>query len=194
MKKIIVTYINIDYVKDNLDNILPRLSKDRIEKANKYRQENDKLLSLGAGFLISKFAGKNELISNNNGKLYIKDGCYFNVSHSGKYAVIAVSEDSEIGVDIQKIDENNLKPIHYVTNESLPLNEMFCLWSNKESLIKCLGNNMSIIKDVPGLPLKGLRTYLNEKFYTDSTVFEGYSISVTLKGEEPFEIELKEFK
>ena len=194
MKKIIVTYINVDYVKDNLDNILPWLTKDRIEKANKYRQENDKLLSLGAGFLISKFVGKNELISNNNGKLYMKGGCFFNVSHSGKYAVIAVSEDSEIGVDIQKIDENNLKPIHYVTNESLPLNEMFCLWSNKESLIKCLGNNMSIIKDVPGLPLKGLRTYLNEKFYTDSTVFEGYSISVTLKSEEPFEIELKEFK
>ena len=76
----------------------------------------------------------------------------------------------------------------------MSLNDMFCLWSNKESLIKCLGANMSIIKDVPGLPLKGVRTYQNEKFYTDSIIFEGYSISVTLKGLEPFEIDLKEFK
>ena len=194
MRKIIVTYISIDYVKNNLDNILPTLNKDRIEKGNKYHQQNDRLLSIGAGFLISSFIGKNEIFSNKNGKLYAKDGYFFNVSHSGKYAIIGVSKDREIGVDIQLIDENNLKPIKYVSDESLPLNEMFCLWSNKESLIKCLGANMSIIKDVPGLPLKGVRTYLNEKFYTDSTVFEGYSISVTLNGEEPFEIQLKEFK
>lgn len=194
MKKIIVNYISTDFVKNNLDNILPYLEKSRIEKANKYRQENDRLLSIGAGFLISKYIGKNEIISDKNGKLYAKDGYFFNVSHSGKYAIIAVSEDREIGIDIQLIDEKNLKPIQYVSNESLPLNEMFCLWSNKESLIKCLSENMSIIKDVPGLPLKGSRTYLNEKFYTNSMVFEGYTISVTLKGDEPFEMVLKEFK
>ena len=194
MKKIILNYISVDYVKDNLDIILQALDNNRIIKANKYRQENDRLLSIGAGFLISKFIGKKEIFSSKNGKLYAKDGCFFNISHSGKYAIIGVSEDREIGIDIQLIDENNLKPIQYVSDESLPLNEMFRLWSNKESLIKCLGANMSIIKDVPGLPLKGVRTYLNEKFYTDSTIFEGYSISVTLKGEEPFEIDLKEFK
>ena len=194
MKKIILSYISVDYVKDNLDNILPALDNSRITKANKYRQENDRLLSIGAGFLISKFIGKKEIFTSKNGKLYTKDGYFFNVSHSGKYAIIGISIDREIGVDIQLIEKNNLRPIEYVSNESMSLNEMFCLWSNKESLIKCLGANMSIIKDVPGLPLKGARTYQNEKFYTDSIIFEGYSISATLKGAEPFEIDLKEFK
>lgn len=31
----------------------------------------------------------------------IKDGLYFNISHSGKYVVIAVDRE-DIGVDIQK--------------------------------------------------------------------------------------------
>ena len=194
MKQIIVTYINVDYVQNNLENILSTLDDARIKKANKYRLENDKLLSIGTGYLISKFIGKTEIISGKNGKLYAKNGYFFNVSHSGKYAAIAVSKDQEIGIDIQLIEKDNVKPIQYVSHESLPINEMFCLWSNKESLIKCLGGNMSLIKDAPGLPLIGKRTFLNENFYTSSLIFEGYSISVTLKGEEPFEIVLKEFK
>ena len=103
MKKIIISYISVDYVKDNLDNILQALDNNRITKANKYRQENDRLLSIGAGFLISQFIGKIEIFSGKNGKLYAKDGYFFNVSHSGKYAIIGVSIDREIGVDIQLI-------------------------------------------------------------------------------------------
>ena len=192
MNKIIVSYIDTKTVEKNLDKILNCLDKDRIEKANRYLNKNDQLLSLGAGYLISKFIGKKELFSNKNGKLSAKGGPFFNVSHSGKFAIFAMSEKKEIGVDVQTIKENDLKPIEYVSKENRPVIDMFRIWSNKESLLKCLGSNMSIIKEVPGLPLNGLRNYLGDDFYTQSMIFEGYSISVTTKGREPFEIELRQ--
>ena len=191
MQKIIVKYISTDYVEKNLDYILSCLDEDRIKKGKRYLNKNDQLLSFGAGYLIKKYIGKTEIFNSKNGKLYAKDGPFFNVSHSGNLAIIALSEDREIGVDIQLIKENDINPIQYVSEENYPINEMFQIWSNKESLIKCLGSNMSIIKEVPGLPLTGNREYLKEDFYTHSIIFEGYSISVTLKGKEPFEMVLE---
>ena len=192
MKSITVRYIKTDYVKKHLDSILPILDCERISKAKRYLNESDRLLSIGAGYLIAKYIGKNPIKTNENGKLYMNNAPLFNISHSGEYVVIAISEEREIGVDIQLINDKDLKPIEYVTKESYPLEEMFQIWSNKESLIKCLGKSMAIIKEVPGLPLSGTRVFNNEKYYTHSMAFEGYSLSITLKGEEPFEVELKE--
>lgn len=192
MKQIIVHYINIKYIEENLDALLPFISNERITKANRYKNRNDQLLSLGAGYLLNKYLPNNTVLFNENGKPYIKDGPHFNLSHSGEYVVLAIDEQHEIGVDIQLIDEKNVSTIIAVSEISLSLDDMFMMWSNKESLIKCIGANMGIIKKVPGLPLVGLRKYLDESYYTYSQIFDGYSLSVTIKSEEPFITILKE--
>ena len=66
------------------------------------------------------------------------------------------------------------------------------MWSNKESLIKCRSTGLKDIKNVNGLPLEGIRTIDGEEFFSKSMVYEGYSLSVTLKGNEPFNINIKQ--
>ena len=151
-----------------------------------YEKETDRLLSLGAGLLTSVCAPKGKILFNENGKPYAEGGPFFNVSHSGRYVVAATDVSRETGVDIQRIDEKRLAAIRYVSDEASSVEQAFAIWANKESLIKCLGANMSIIKEVPALPLNGARYYKGEGFYTRSTIFDGYALSVTLKGVEPF--------
>lgn len=188
MQRITVRLIDIDFVRKNSEKILPVIDETRIQKANRFLQETDRLLSLGAGFLLSQYLPEKSFVFNENGKPYLKNGPFFNLSHSGDYAVLAVDGEREVGIDIQKIKEKDVSAIEYVSKEKLSLNEMFRLWSNKESLIKCLGGNISLIKDAPGLPLIGARIFKDESYYTQSVLFEGYSLSVTLKGNKPFEI------
>ena len=187
LKVIKIKVVDIGFVKQNIEKLLSAIDRKRIERAESFLCEKDKLLSLGAGYLISKNLSADKILYNENGKPYLKDGPYFNLSHSGEYAVLAIDKSREVGIDIQSIKEKSETAIKYVSKEDLPLNDMFRLWSNKESLIKCLGANISLIKDVPGMPLEGERCYKGDYFYTKSTVFDGYSLSVTLKGKEPFD-------
>ena len=97
-------------------------------------------------------------------------------------------------MDIEHIDENRIKAIKYsLTSEEkniTDLNELFLVWSNKESYIKCLGLSLSEIRKISGLPLSGTRNGC----YTKSMIYDGYSLSITIKGESPFEINIKEIK
>ena len=61
---------------------------------------------LASGYLLAEYLGiqkDDEITRNKHGKPYLVSGRqFFNLSHNGRYAVLAVS-DCEIGVDIQKI-------------------------------------------------------------------------------------------
>lgn len=82
---------------------------------------------------------------------------YFNVSHSGDYAVIAVSSDAEVGVDIEQIRAgrpfSDLARRFYSPGENRWLQsigserqaEAFCrIWSVKEAVLKCEGLGLSV--------------------------------------------------
>lgn len=82
------------------------------------------------------------------GKPYAKGlPVYFNISHSGDYAVCAVS-DCEIGIDIEKI-----KPVNMRTAEKFATdgekeyiysckNGFFEIWTLKEAYFKCIGTGL----------------------------------------------------
>jgi len=82
---------------------------------------------------------------------------HFNVSHSGDYAVIAVSRDAEVGVDIEQRRARqpflDLARRFYSASENGWLEsiaperqaEAFCrIWSVKEAVLKCAGLGLSV--------------------------------------------------
>ncbi len=190
MDDIKIYILHTSFVKDNLSFIIDKIDPKRVEKAHRFIQEKDQLLSLGGGYLFYKFLPKGEMKLSNNGKPYLENGPYFNLSHSGEYVVLAVSKSRDVGVDIERIDESKVEAIKFSSNEEEnkvnDLETLFRIWSNKESLIKCLDTGIKDIKKVPGLPIKGVRIGC----YTVSSIYNGYSLSITLKGESPFKVKI----
>ena len=184
--------LNISLVKDNLSFVHNYVSKERKEKALKFVNEQDQLLSLGAGYLMKKYLPNEEILETKFGKPYLKNGAKFNASHSGEFVVLAIHEQREVGVDIERIDEKKIDAIKFVLSDKekdvTDTNTLFQMWSNKESLIKCLSTGIKDIKIVEGLPLEGYRTINNEEYFVKSMIYNGYSLSVSLKGKESFNI------
>ncbi|MCH5197532.1 MAG: 4'-phosphopantetheinyl transferase superfamily protein [Oscillospiraceae bacterium] len=131
--------------------VLPQIRK---EKADRYLNVSDKCLSVGAWTLLNAAIGEKSgenVLFEENGKPYFENTpIKFNLSHSGNYALCAVS-GGDIGCDIEKIKEVNMKVAHrFFFKEEIDLldsleseaqkTEMFFrLWTLKESFMKATG-------------------------------------------------------
>ena len=195
MIEIIVRILHISLIKQNLSFVFSYVDKSRKEKAERFKNEKDQLLSLGAAYLMKRYLPEGEIKIMESGKPFLPNGPFFNVSHSGEYVAFISSNNSEVGIDIERIDENKLDGIRYVLDEEeKKINDsglLFQIWSNKESLIKCSSNGLKDIKKVKGLPLNGLRIINKETYYSKSVIYNGYSLSLTLKQEVTFNIKIE---
>lgn len=174
------TYIlNTEKLYDNeiFEKCIKTLSACRREKVLAYKFRKDKNLSLAAGLLIdfglSGFGLKEKDISyiyEKNGKPSIKEytDIYFNVSHSGDFAVAAFAE-KETGCDIEKTEKNtDLKTaemffcpseceyINSFDDKDGKINAFYRLWVLKESFIKATGCGLSV-------PLDSFRINIEDK-------------------------------
>ena len=182
-------------VKANFPFVSSFVNEERREKAERYLHEKDQLLSFGAGYLLKKYLPSEDIKESSSGKPYLENGPFFNVSHSGEYVVLAVHPKRDVGVDIERIKENKLDGIRFILNEEeqkvADLETLFLIWSNRESLIKCMGTGIKDIKKISGLPLEGIRFVDKDAYYTKSMIYDGYSLSATLKDKSPFNINIK---
>ncbi|NUF33319.1 4'-phosphopantetheinyl transferase superfamily protein [Acinetobacter oleivorans] len=95
-----------------------------------------------------------------NGKPFVQGSkaVYFNLTHSADIIILAVTEEGEIGVDIEKVDREfewmrvdsvlDLSEIEWIkekelTDSSSVFQRFFQIWTLKESYIKCTGEGMS---------------------------------------------------
>lgn len=194
MVEVIVQILHISLIKKHLPFVLSFVDKNRKEKAERFVNEKDQLLSLGAGYLMKRYLPNDELKINENGKPYLVNGPFFNVSHSNEYVVFISHPYRDVGVDIEEIKDNKADAIKYVLNQDEEgvddVNTLFQIWSNKESLIKCSSNGLKDIKSVKGLPLIGNRNINGCDYYVNSLIYDGYSLSVALLGDKPFNIKI----
>ena len=138
------------------------ISSYRYEKISRYSNYQSKILSL-AGELLLNYAIKNQFPEiqtpvyyriNTYGKPYLNDNnIFFNISHSGKFAICATSY-REIGVDIEKIRDIDATGLSkkvftesektYLKDSKNPREDFFRIWTLKESYMKARGVGFKI--------------------------------------------------
>lgn len=156
-----LAYCNIEDL--DLKRAYKLVSKNRQEKIDFYRFDKDKKLSCGAYLLLKKLLS-DENITNpifkteKYGKAYISnyENIYFNLSHSGKIVLCAIS-DMEVGADVEyndpEIDLNIAKHYFYnseyenIMNAKNKADEFFKYWVLKESYMKYTGLGMNLKLD-----------------------------------------------
>lgn len=194
-----IYYTNIDNLSDDLFNhFLSKVSKYRYDKTIKYRNINDKKLSLCSELLLRRAFEDFNIDSsyiflfNENNKPCLGDiDIKFNISHSGNYVVCAISLD-EVGVDIEEIrdikhdiaknffslDENS--HLSSISDETYKKETFYRLWTLKESFIKNIGTGLY-------LPLKDFSIILDDEisikqsFDNNNYYFEEFSIDPSYK-------------
>ena len=103
-----VYYFDIEPLRNKhvFDAQLDYIAAERVERIEKAQSTADKLRLMGSGLLINfiktKYFVDSDVETDKHGKPYFANSdLKFNLSHSGRYVVAAVS-DFEVGIDIQK--------------------------------------------------------------------------------------------
>lgn len=150
---------------------LARVDFERREKVLAYKFAKDQALSLGAGLLLQYALAQEDFAEmpvqsaqksfsyNEYGKPFLAGApphcnLHFNLSHSGEYAVCAISDD-EVGVDVEEVREIDLlvaqrcfveRELARIVNAQgqINLDEFYCHWTAKESFIKAIGTGLSL--------------------------------------------------
>ena len=195
---------------------LDNITEGRIERIEKSQSTADKLRLMGSGLLINfikrKYFVDSDVAVDKHGKPYfVNSDLKFNLSHSGRYVVAAVS-DYEVGIDIQKkkADKHRIAEKNFLRGECEYINagtndeerhQRFCeVWTLKEAYLKNIGmglrkplNSFEIVFRPEGPVIRNLTEYRYTQFLMNDKYIvsicrdindEGFEISeVTLENE-----------
>ncbi len=172
------------------------MSEERKNRITKMKIEMDQIRSAAAGILLHvmaqtfRFPPEYEWCEGVNGKPYIKgkEDFFFNLSHSGNYAVLAC-DHSEIGIDIQERRVTSEAMVsRFLTQEEISelpenieerINQVNRLWCIKESYSKLLGGGLLYSMKQCRVDLLSHRI-IGEKKENEQFFFQEYKI------EEPY--------
>lgn len=139
------------------------VSDERREKADRFRFRKDRNLSIGAGLLLQyalRQAGMTQapvFCFGANGKPYLQNrpDLFFSLSHSGHFALCAVS-GAQIGCDIEQVRDCELALAkrfftagEYAAIAAQPTlqaqtDRFYRIWTLKESFLKCTGLGLQL--------------------------------------------------
>lgn len=164
------------------DRLYEKASPERKKQADRYLRQEDKLRCVTAHALLETVLGTDEfqIGRQSGGKPYVqnREGFYYNLSHSGRYVVIAWGT-SEVGVDIQQ--HNRSVAIEAIAKRFFTAEEQvyiqqdllrfYEIWTKKESYLKYTGKGLQ--KDLASFntlaPDSGIR-------YHHRYLEDGYSL------------------
>lgn len=189
-----IALIILDTSLFSIDDLLASisLSSEQIEEINKTKLIEKKKEKLASIYLKNKYISSYTF---NEYKKPIADDICFNISHSRNYVILGLS-NVDIGIDIEHIEKvsNEMKIYicskeekQYVKNDV----NFYELWTNKESLMKCIGKGIiNRIDEIVGLPINGLKSINNISYYSKTLSYKDNIICITLQTDEQFDVEL----
>lgn len=157
-----------EYIFEESDS-LKFLQSDELKKVNNLKFREDKERALMTFYLRRKILSSyleispEKIFFNSNrfGKPFIhpdlNSDIRFNYSHSGDYLILAVCNDSELGIDIEEIKEipelewlaeNNFSDSEFLAfisfnNDKERLNFFYKIWTRKEAILKGMGTGIT---------------------------------------------------
>jgi 4'-phosphopantetheinyl transferase len=161
------------------------LSEDELMRAARFRFESDRTRWLCARSALRTVLAECTGISGAeirfvlgpHGKPAVSQGgVEFSLSHAGDWAMIAVTSDVPVGIDIERIRENvdMAALLARLGETNLPAGQtaLFAAWTRREAMTKALGGALM------DMPAGDLRT-------CDLDAPEGYFASLALIGRQP---------
>ena len=152
------------------------LSQDETERASRFRFEEDRIRWRRARSALRAILAEYRRVPpetlqfaySENGKPMLP-GIEFNLSHAGDFAMIAVTERTPVGIDIERIrPEIEIgKLLARLGETDLPegINELYARWTRREARTKAVGGQLFV-------------TPAEDILAVDLTAPEGYSAAV----------------
>lgn len=155
----LLDFSQLDNLPANISNIL---SADELIRADTYKKNKHHFIATRALLrkALAHYTEVNpqelEFSRTQHGKPFLaNNSVFFNLSHCNQFAVLAVSTQAEIGVDIETLREHNFLKIaqrYFHSDELQALNTceesnrrilFYKLWTLKEAFFKALGGGIS---------------------------------------------------
>ncbi|MCL9807011.1 4'-phosphopantetheinyl transferase superfamily protein [Flavobacterium amniphilum] len=199
MIHIYYSYLSEQNHESLLKNDLPKFETEYREKIKRYRRWQDAQSSLLGRILL--FKGVEEIYKGNphdkimkhtkyNKPYFENDLIHFNISHSGEIVVCALSDEHELGIDIEIVRDIEITDFksHMTENEwdTIILSEnekdsFFRYWTQKEAVIKAHGHGLTI--PLQSFEICDNTTEINDEkyFLKEMKIDEQYKCYVSLK-------------
>lgn len=151
---------------------------------------------------MRRFLGETAVFTDAFGKPRARSGVCFNLSHSGDWVLLAVS-DREIGCDIEKIRLTNTLRLGKTVFTDAEMDALrasfdrlgtfFTFWTKKEALLKCMGKGFH--RPAKSVDVRGDSFYEDGHVYAMCTKsFADYAVSVCVRdGEADITTEIVRF-
>ncbi|MBN1819076.1 MAG: 4'-phosphopantetheinyl transferase superfamily protein [Prolixibacteraceae bacterium] len=204
---------------NSVDSLYLLLSEEEKKRAKAFRFENDKLNYITChGILrkiLSKETGKKpenlSFLNDKNNKPYLnRYNIFFNISHTKEMCAIAISEENELGIDIEKIKENKyykdiaekhftIEELAFLSVSENPLKDFYLIWTRKEAFLKNTGTgikaglkNINVGEKINYIDSEPILKYSDIKTDNDFSIYsceiEDHIISIAVSGEALIEL------
>jgi len=200
-----------DTQQHNLDNFYLTLSAEEKQRAKRYKfSEHKNYFIIFHGFMreiLAKYLQIKpidiEYTKGEKGKPYLSSclnsSIQFNLSHTKDIALLAISSDGEVGVDIEHLDRKtdwkgivkrfftaDEQQALFILPEELQQQAFYELWTRKEAYMKVLGSGLSLSPTAFSLTVPpekpALLQHHSKKFRTDKTInFKQLKLPQTLQ-------------